>query len=67
ALGNRRAQAVVDFFTGFGLDGSRFSIISYGEERPAAMGSNETAWAQNRRAEFVITAGQNDINPGQNP
>jgi hypothetical protein len=31
------------------------------------MGSNETAWAQNRRAEFVITAGQNDINPGQNP
>lgn len=57
---------MVDFFTNFGLDASRFSIISYGEERPAAMGSNETAWAQNRRAEFVITAGENDINPGQN-
>jgi peptidoglycan-associated lipoprotein len=65
ALGNRRAQAVVDFFTNFGLDGDRFSIVSYGEERPAAMGSNESAWSQNRRAEFVITAGQNSINPGQ--
>ena len=67
ALGNRRAQAVVDFFVNFGLDAGRFSIVSYGEERPAAMGSNESAWAQNRRAEFVITAGQNDITPGQNP
>jgi peptidoglycan-associated lipoprotein len=67
ALGNRRAQAVVDFFTNFGLDGNRFSIVSYGEEQPAAMGSNERAWSQNRRAEFNITAGQNDINPGQTP
>jgi peptidoglycan-associated lipoprotein len=66
ALGNRRAQAVVDFFTNFGLDASRFSIISYGEERPAAMGHDEAAWAQNRRAEFVITAGENAINPVQN-
>ena len=64
ALGNRRAQAVVDFFTNFGLDGDRFSIVSYGEERPAAQGSNESAWSKNRRAEFVITAGQNNINPG---
>lgn len=67
ALGNRRAQAVVDFFTNFGLTADRFSIISYGEERPAAMGSNESSWAQNRRAEFVITAGQNDIITGRNP
>jgi peptidoglycan-associated lipoprotein len=67
ALGNRRAQAVVDFFTNFGLDGNRFSIVSYGEERPAAQGSNEEAWSQNRRAEFVITAGQDSINPGQTP
>lgn len=67
ALGNRRAQAVVDFFTNFGLDGERFSIISYGEERPAATGSNEAAWAQNRRAEFNITAGMNSINPGNTP
>ena len=67
ALGNRRAQAVVDFFTNFGLDGDRFSIVSYGEEQPAAQGSNESAWSQNRRAEFNITAGQNDINTGQTP
>ncbi len=65
ALGNRRAQAIVDFFTNFGLDADRFTIISYGEERPAAMGSNEDAWAQNRRGEFNITAGNTDINPGR--
>ena len=67
ALGNRRAQAVVDFFTNFGLDGDRFSIVSYGEEQPAVQGSNEGAWSQNRRAEFVITAGEININPGQTP
>jgi peptidoglycan-associated lipoprotein len=64
ALGNRRAQAVVDFFTNFGLDASRFAIVSFGEDRPMMNQSNESAWAQNRRAEFIITAGQNDINPG---
>ena len=62
ALGNRRAQAVVDFFTNFGLDADRFSIVSYGEEQPLARGSNEEAWAENRRAEFNITAGADDIN-----
>jgi peptidoglycan-associated lipoprotein len=67
ALGNRRAQAVVDFFTSVGLDAGRFTIISFGEEQPAATGSNESAWSQNRRAEFSITAGQNDINPGNTP
>jgi len=67
ALGNRRAQAVVDFYTNFGLDASRFAIVSFGEDRPLARQSNEDAWAQNRRAEFIITAGQNDINPGGTP
>jgi peptidoglycan-associated lipoprotein len=67
ALGNRRAQAVVDFFTSFGLDASRFDIVSFGEDRPLASGSTEGAWAQNRRAEFIITAGQNDINVGGTP
>lgn len=62
ALGTRRAEAVRQFFTSFGLDASRFAITSYGEERPAAQGSNEEAWAQNRRAEFAITGGS--INPG---
>lgn len=67
ALGNRRAQAVVDFFTNFGLDGNRFSIISYGEEQPLVGASNEDAWAQNRRAEFNITAGRDSINPAMTP
>ena len=67
ALGNRRAQAVVDFCTSGGIDGGRFTIVSYGEEQPAAQGSNESAWTQNRRAEFNITAGQNNIHEGQTP
>jgi peptidoglycan-associated lipoprotein len=66
ALGNRRAESVRQFLTGFGLDESRFSITSFGESRPIAQGSNEQAWAQNRRAEFVITAGVNAINPPSN-
>ena len=37
-----------------GIDGSRLSVISYGNERPAALGSNELAWKQNRRAVFVV-------------
>jgi len=63
ALGNRRAESVLNFFTSFGLQGNRFSTVSYGEERPAVDESNEEAWAQNRRVEFVITAGRNQINP----
>jgi peptidoglycan-associated lipoprotein len=64
ALGNRRASAVRDYLTGFGLPESRFAIVSLGEQRPRSMGSNEAAWAQNRRGEFVLTAGANQINPG---
>ena len=63
ALGNRRAEAVKQFFASFGIDESRFSMVSYGEERPRVRDSNEEAWAQNRRVEFVLTAGANDINP----
>jgi len=63
ALGNRRAESVRQFLVGFGLADSRFSIISYGEERPLESASNESAWARNRRAQFEITAGANAINP----
>lgn len=62
ALGNRRAEAVRQFFTSFGLAANRFQITSYGEERPADQGGDEDAWSQNRRAEFVVTGGT--INPG---
>lgn len=58
ALGMRRANAVKDFLVGFGLDPNRFETVSLGEERPLNPASNEDAWAQNRRAEFHITAGE---------
>lgn len=65
ALGNRRAESVLQFFTSFGLDASRFTTVSYGEERPLVNQSTESAWSQNRRVEFVITAGQDQINPAR--
>ncbi len=61
ALGNERAEAVIQFLTGFGLDSGRFTTVSYGEERPAQQGSTEDAWAMNRRVEFVIVAGSQTI------
>ena len=54
ALGQRRAQSVKTFMVNAGVSPSRLSTISYGEERPVAMGSNESAWAKNRRAHFRI-------------
>jgi peptidoglycan-associated lipoprotein len=63
ALGNRRAEAIRQFLAGFGIAEGRFSIISYGEERPLEMGQSEAAWSSNRRGQFVITAGANAINP----
>lgn len=57
ALGMRRATSVREYLAGFGIDASRFETTSMGEDSPVAAGANESAWAQNRRAEFVITAG----------
>lgn len=56
ALGDRRAAAARDYLVSLGIDAGRVETISYGEERPAAEGSNEAAWSQSRRAEFVIVA-----------
>lgn len=53
ALGERRADAVRRILMANGVAASQIKIISYGEERPAALGHNEDAWAQNRRAELV--------------
>ncbi|MCJ2179716.1 peptidoglycan-associated lipoprotein Pal, partial [Novosphingobium album (ex Hu et al. 2023)] len=50
ALGERRANAAKNYLVSLGVDASRLSTISYGKERPVALGSNEEAWAQNRRA-----------------
>ena len=54
ALGERRANSVRRYMEALGIDGSRLSVISYGNERPAVLGSNELAWEQNRRAVFVV-------------
>ena len=54
ALGDRRASAARDYLVAQGIDAARIKTLSYGKERPAVIGSNETAWAQNRRAVSVI-------------
>jgi peptidoglycan-associated lipoprotein len=57
ALGQRRAAVVKAYLVQRGISATRVETVSYGEERPAAQGADEGAWAQNRRAEFEITAG----------
>jgi peptidoglycan-associated lipoprotein len=57
ALGQRRAATVKRYLIDHGIADARIETISYGEERPVAQGSDEAAYAQNRRAEFEITAG----------
>lgn len=54
ALGERRATSVQKYLTTLGVKGDSLSIISYGKEKPAVVGSDEAAWAKNRRAEFVL-------------
>lgn len=54
ALGERRANAAKNYLASLGVDPSRIQVISYGKERPAALGSNEEAYAQNRRAVTVV-------------
>jgi peptidoglycan-associated lipoprotein len=53
ALGERRAKAVETFLRNEGVRGSQISVVSYGEEKPAVMGTSEYAFAQNRRAVVV--------------
>ena len=54
ALGQRRANAARDVLVASGVSGSRVSTISYGKDRPTALGSSEDAWAQNRRAVTAV-------------
>ncbi len=49
ALGERRANSVKNYLVALGVSPTRLTTISYGKERPAVPGANETAWAQNRR------------------
>jgi peptidoglycan-associated lipoprotein len=54
ALGERRASSVNDYLVALGIEPSRLSTISFGKERPAVLGSNESSWAQNRRGVLVV-------------
>jgi len=54
ALGERRADSAAKFLVSLGISPDRIETISYGEERPLALGHSEEAWAQNRRDDFVV-------------
>jgi peptidoglycan-associated lipoprotein len=54
ALGQRRAESAKNYLVDLGIDSSRIDTISFGEENPAVRGHSETAWAKNRRDDFVI-------------
>ena len=54
ALGERRANAAKEFLIANGVPAGRLTVISWGKEKPEALGSDETAWAQNRRAVTVV-------------
>ena len=53
-LGDRRANAAKNYLQSRGVPASRMTVVSWGKERPVALGSDESAWAQNRRAVTVI-------------
>jgi peptidoglycan-associated lipoprotein len=55
ALGQRRAQETKNYLVNLGVNESKITTMSYGEERPLDTGNNEEAWAKNRRAHFVVT------------
>ena len=57
ALGDRRANSAKNYLVARGVSASRITVISYGKERPAALGSDEASYAQNRRAVTVVLSG----------
>jgi len=60
ALGERRAESAKKYLVDLGISANRLKTISYGEERPIAIGQNEASWFQNRRAQFVINGFSDD-------
>ena len=54
ALGEKRAQSVKNYIINLGISADRVATISYGKERPAVVGSNDGAWAQNRRSVTIV-------------
>jgi len=53
ALGERRANSARDYLSSLGVQSSRMSVVTYGEEKPLCTEQNETCWQQNRRAHFA--------------
>jgi len=54
ALGQKRADAAMQYLVSLGISANRISTISFGKEKPVDSGSNESAWAKNRRAHFIL-------------
>jgi peptidoglycan-associated lipoprotein len=54
ALGERRAKSTMNYLVSQGVQASRITIISYGEERPTCADKNEACWSKNRRAHFLV-------------
>lgn len=61
ALGQRRAASAKRYLTQHGIPTARVETVSFGEERPAAQGTDEASMAQNRRSEFEIIAGGDNL------
>ncbi len=61
ALGQRRAASIQRYLVARGVNASRFETVSFGKERPAMSGSDEGAWSKNRRGEFEIIAGNDNL------
>jgi peptidoglycan-associated lipoprotein len=54
ALGERRAKSAMQYLTSMGIPSQRLSVVSYGKEKPAVSGHDESAWSKNRRDEFLV-------------
>ncbi len=54
ALGEKRANSVKNYLVALGISPDRVEVVSYGKERPAVLGANPSAWAQNRRGVMVV-------------
>ncbi|CAA6606276.1 Outer membrane lipoprotein Omp16 homolog [Rhodospirillaceae bacterium LM-1] len=54
ALGERRAKAVIEFLKARGVAAARLRMVSFGKERPVALGASEDTWSQNRRAMTIV-------------
>ena len=67
ALGQRRAASAKKYLVDHGIDAGRIDIVSYGEERPVCKDHDESCWSQNRRDDFRIVVGGDNIKAPANP